>query len=49
MKKAICVLGCVIALMLAGCQMQFVPPNPETSPSQRIEDSTPNPGGTSEE
>ena len=48
MKKRICVLGCVIALMLAGCQMQFVPPNPETSPGQRIENSTPDPDGTSE-
>ena len=48
MKKAICVLGCVIALMLAGCQMRFVPPNPETSPSQKIENSTPNPDGASE-
>lgn len=48
MKKRICVLACVFALMLAGCRMQFVPPNPETSPSQRSENSTPDPGGTSE-
>ena len=48
MKKAICVFGCAISLMLAGCQMQFAPPTPETSPSQRIENSTPDPDGTSE-
>ena len=48
MKKRICVLAGVIALTLVGCQMQFVPPIPETSPSQRIENSTPDLGSTSE-
>ena len=48
MKKGICVLAGVIALTLVGCQMQFVPPIPETSPSQRIENSTPDLGSTSE-
>ena len=48
MKKGICVLAGVIALTLAGCQMQFDPSNAETNSNQTIEDSTPDPGSTSE-
>ena len=48
MKKVICVLAGVIALTLAGCQMQFDPSNAETNSNQTIEDSTPDPGSTSE-
>ena len=48
MKKVVCVLGCVIALMLAGCQMLLDPSNPETNSSQTIENSTPNPDSASE-
>ena len=47
MKKAICVLGCVIALTLAGCQMLLDPPNGETDSNRTIEHSTPDPGGAS--
>lgn len=37
MKKVICAFGCVIALMLAGCQAQLDPSNSETDLSQAIQ------------
>ena len=48
MRKMICAFGCVIALLLMGCQTQFDPSNAETNSNQTIEDSTPDPGSTSE-
>ena len=48
MRKMICAFGCVIALLLVGCQMQLDPSNTETNPNQTIEDSTPDSGSTSE-
>ena len=48
MRKMICAFGCVIALLLVGCQTQLNPSNAETNSNQTIEDSTPNSGSTSE-
>ncbi len=44
MKKIICVSGCVIALMLAGCQMQHVPSDTEMDTGQIAPSSSSNAG-----
>lgn len=41
MKKMICTFGCVIALLLAGCQTQIVPPDAITNANQTVKDSAP--------
>lgn len=45
--KMVCVLGCVIALILVGCQTQLNLSNTKTNSGQIIEDSVPNLGSTS--
>ena len=41
MRKMICAFGCVIALLLAGCQTQLVPPDTITNANQTVKDSVP--------
>lgn len=47
MKKTICVFGCMIMLMLAGCQAKLDASDTETDSGQIIENSAPNLGSTS--
>lgn len=48
MKKTICIFGCVMVIMLAGCQAQLEQSNTETNSGQIIENSVPDFGTTSE-
>ena len=48
MKKMICTFGCVIALLLTGCQTQLVPPDAITNANQTVKDSAPDSDSTSD-